>query len=66
MFYEVRIYNSKGKIKKVLSSAELSSRYWKKIIVQDPGLNPGQSKVKKISRETKRMLDAQIPVFLIA
>ncbi|MBI4384799.1 MAG: hypothetical protein HY579_12290 [Nitrospinae bacterium] len=28
MFYEVRILDPKGKIKKVLTSKELSKRYW--------------------------------------
>lgn len=28
MFYEVRILDPKGKIKKVFSSKELSQRYW--------------------------------------
>ncbi len=29
MFYEVRILDSKGNVKKVLSSKKLSSGYWK-------------------------------------
>ncbi len=64
MFYEVRIYNAKKKLKKILSSQELSSRYWKKIKEQNMGLNPGQSKIKSLSAEMRRKLDAQIPEFL--
>ena len=65
MFHEVRIYNAKMRLKKILSSQELSRNYWKKIEEQDPGLNPGPGKVKKLSRELKRKLDAQIPSFLL-
>ena len=53
------------RLKKILSSQELSRKYWKKIEEQDPGLNPGPGKVKKLSRELKRKLDAQIPGFLL-
>jgi len=28
MFYEVRVYNAKGKLKKVLSRDQLSKRHW--------------------------------------
>lgn len=64
MFYEVRIYNAKKKLKKILSSQELSRRYWKKIKEQNMGLNPGQSKIKSLSSEMRRKLDAQMPEFL--
>jgi hypothetical protein len=64
MFYEVRIYNAKKKLKKILSSQELSRRYWKKIKENDMGLNPGPSKIKSLSAEMRRKLDEQIPEFL--
>jgi len=64
MFYEVRIYDAKKKLKKILSSQELSRRYWKKIKDQEMGMNPGPSKVKILSAEMRRKLDAQIPEFL--
>jgi len=48
MFYEVRIYNAKKKLKKILSSQELSRRYWRKIKDQDMGLNPGPSKITSL------------------
>jgi hypothetical protein len=31
MFYEVRVKDSKGKIKKVISSKSLSEQYWKNL-----------------------------------
>ena len=44
MFYPVRIYNSKGKIIKELSTEQLSKIYWKKFFVPLPKnleINPG-------------------------
>lgn len=64
MFYEVRIYNAKKKLKKILSSQELSRRYWKRIKDQDMGLNPGPSKIKNLSVEMRRRLEAQTPEFI--
>ncbi len=64
MFYEVRIYNAKKKLKKILSSQDLSSRYWKKIKDHNMGLNPGQNKIKSLYSEVRRKLDAQSPEFL--
>lgn len=61
MFYEVRIYNAERKLKKALSSQELSHRYWKKIKEQGMGLNPGPSKIRNLSAEMRRKRDAQIP-----
>lgn len=63
MFHEVRVYNAKRELKKTLSRQELSGRYWKKIFEQDRGLNPGPSKVRKLSREMRLKLDAQMPSF---
>ena len=65
MFHEVRIYNAKMRLKKILSSQELSRNYWKNIKDQELGLNPGPGKVRKLSGELKRKLDAQIPGFLL-
>jgi hypothetical protein len=64
MFYEVRIYNAKKELKKILSSQELSHGYWRRIKDQELGLNPGQGKVKSLTNDLKRQLDAQIPGFL--
>jgi hypothetical protein len=61
MFHEVRIFNAKGKLKQRFSAKELSRRYWKNIKEQEPGMNPGPGKARKISSEMRRKLDAQIP-----
>lgn len=64
MFYEVRIYDAKKKLKKILSSQELSQLYWKKINDQEMVMNPGPSRIKMLSAEMRRKLDAQILEFL--
>jgi len=64
MFYEVRIYNAKRQLKRILSSQELSRRYWKRITEKEPGVNPRPGNIRKLSGELKRKLDAQIPDFL--
>jgi|SaaInl7_135m_RNA_FD_contig_51_1460350_length_686_multi_3_in_0_out_0_2 hypothetical protein len=61
MFYDVRILNAKGKLKKTLSAQELSRRYWKNIREQESGLNPGTSKVRRLSSEMRRKLDVLFP-----
>ena len=61
MFYEVRIYDCKKQLKKTLTSKELSRRYWKKIKDNDLGLNPGINKIKNLTSEMRRKLDAQAP-----
>ena len=51
MFYEVRILDSKGKVKKVLSGKKLSNNYWSrlsmtKLRAKNP-LGSGSAKNKK-------------------
>jgi hypothetical protein len=48
MFYEVRVLDDKGKIKKVLSSKSLSKRYWNSFF-EGPGATDmlKKSKIKK-------------------
>jgi hypothetical protein len=65
MFYEVRIFNARGKLKKILSGQELTRRYWEKINGQESGSNPVQGKVKRLSSEMRRQLDAQMPKLLL-
>lgn len=61
MFYEVRVYDAQRKLKKTLSSQDLSRRYWKKIKERDMGINPGPNKTGRLSTEMRRKLDAQAP-----
>ncbi|GJL79548.1 MAG: hypothetical protein NPINA01_25370 [Nitrospinaceae bacterium] len=39
MFYEVKILNPKGKVKKVVSPSQLSKRYWNDFYIK---LNPAR------------------------
>lgn len=47
MFYEVRILDSKGKVKKVLSGKKLSNNYWKGFYDKVKGKSPMGSNVAK-------------------
>lgn len=47
MFYEVRVLDSDGKIKKVLSSKKLSSNYWKGFYDKIKGRSPSGSRIFK-------------------
>lgn len=47
MFYEVRILDSDGKVKKVLSSRKLSSNYWKGFYDKVKGKAPSRSRIFK-------------------
>jgi hypothetical protein len=47
MFHEVRILDSKGKVKKVLSGKKLSNNYWKGFYDKVKAKSPMASKVAK-------------------
>ena len=47
MFYEVRVLDSKGKVKKVLSGKKLSNNYWKDFYDKVKAKSPMASKVAK-------------------
>lgn len=48
MFYEVKILNARGNLRKTISSSELSKRYWK-TVAQKMSL-PGNMKPSRKSR----------------
>jgi CRISPR/Cas system CSM-associated protein Csm2 small subunit len=47
MFYEVRILDSKGKVKKVLNGKKLSNNYWKDFYDKVKSKSPMASKAAK-------------------
>ena len=51
MFYETKIFNRKGKLKKILTTEQLSERHWK--IFQD-NLEPVFNKQKNKSNTNRR------------
>lgn len=50
MFYEVRILDKNGNVKKVLSSKDLSRHYWK---VFEDHSHAGPKKGRKIAKKSK-------------
>ena len=62
MFYEVRILDSKGNVKKVLSSKKLSSGYWKGFYEKIKRKSPGRSGAAKGKGRQLFKLGKQNPV----
>lgn len=64
MFYEVRVLDSEGKIKKVLSSKKLSSNYWKGFYDNIKGKSPSGSRIfKRKVRNPKRPRNPNLDKF---
>jgi len=64
MFYEVRVLDSDGKIKKVLSSKKLSSNYWKGFFEKVKGKSPSGSRIfKRKGRAPKRAANPALDKF---
>jgi hypothetical protein len=49
MFYEVRVFDSKNKIKKVISGQKLSQQYWDKF---ESNFNISSAKPKKAKKKS--------------
>ena len=54
MFNEVKIFDKKGKVKKILSSQKLSKDYWKSFYQMG---EPIKKKAKKGGQKTSLVLD---------
>ena len=48
MFYEVRVFDSKNKIKKIISGQQLSRKYWDKF---ETNFNISSTKPKKVKKK---------------
>jgi len=57
MFYEVRISDANGKLKRKVSSAELSGAFWKKIYEEDNKTTASPKMISKsgINKKLKEM-----------
>ena len=55
MFHEVKIFDKKGKIKKVLSSNNLSTEYWNSFF--NNSLNNAMQKGKSREKKTQKNTD---------
>ena len=57
MFYQVKVLNSEGKIKKVISSKELSKRYWNTFFEDMSGDSAAKTASIKLARKKKKELE---------
>ena len=48
MFYEVRVFDSKNKIKRIISGQQLSRKYWDKF---ETNFNISSTKPKKVKKK---------------
>ena len=48
MFYEVRVFDSKNKIKRIISGQQLSKKYWDKF---ETNFNISSTKPKKVKKK---------------
>ena len=63
MFYEVRVFDAKGELKKVLSPKKLSNRFWKSgeqnlIDYTDKGNSSSDWESKKVSNDEYQLEDS--------
>ncbi len=59
MFYDVKILNSQGKIKKVISAQELSKSYWNTFHVEESNKTLNTSSRKQVPGWVKKRLDME-------
>ena len=57
MFYEVKILNPQGEIKRIISGQELTQAYWKKFYAAEENKGLNTSPVKQVPGWVKRKLD---------
>ncbi len=63
MFYDVKILNASGQIKKVISARELSKMHWHAFQVSEENIGPGSRKTSKVPGWVKKKLDLQFSGF---
>jgi|APSaa5957512535_1039671.scaffolds.fasta_scaffold39415_2 hypothetical protein len=61
MLYPVRVLDSDGNIKKVLTSSEIKEIFWQQFEKEEELKGNFSSRQKKLSPGAKKMLDAQFP-----
>lgn len=61
MFYETRIFDQDGKIKQVVSRADLSKAFWDRINQEEKDGRFDQGKEKGLSPRLKKKLQAAFP-----
>lgn len=61
MFYDVRVLNADGTMKKVITSTELKTNHWEKFRQSEESLSLQTSERRKIPQWVKQTLDLQFP-----
>jgi hypothetical protein len=61
MFFPVTIYNSEGKVKKVLSSKKLHERHWKRFCEAENLSSITKGRKREIPKGLKQKLDQKYP-----
>jgi len=62
MFYDVRILNKDGSVKKTIPAKKLSEKHWKTFEQMEDGIGLLSTAVKPVPGWVKRKLDLQFPV----
>ena len=57
MFYEVKILNPQGEIKKIISSQELTQAYWKMFYTTEENKGLNTNPIKQVPGWVKKKLD---------
>lgn len=59
MFYDVKIMDAQGKIKKIVTSEEISKTYWKNFQYEEANKSLNTSARKQVPSWVKKKLDAE-------
>ena len=63
MFYDVKILNPQGKIKKIISGQELGKRYWKAFSIAEANKTLNSSGIQRVPYWVKKRLDMEYAHF---
>jgi hypothetical protein len=63
MFYDVKILNPQGKIKKIISGPELKKRYWEMFYYTESNKTLNSTGVKQVPSWVKKKLDMDFVQF---
>jgi hypothetical protein len=63
MFYDVKVLNPQGKIKKIISRQELAKRYWEGFYNTEANKTLNSSGIKQVPGWVKKKLDQEFAIF---
>ncbi len=64
MFFEVRVYQPNGKLKKTISSTELNKKHWKQFEKTESEISLNNTGIKPAPAWVKHKLDLEFPTNL--